>query len=295
MARKRAVRDRKVTPEEIRASLTIYPDTRFRVLKFILEGITLPLEVFLHSRIGERYLSVPKGLVGVAFFFLALLLTPFGPSLSVYLDPGQLGGISVLKTILYSLGNMAWRQSFEEFKSLVQKIFDPKFQQDVIDPIETAIVVFTLAFNFHLLWNFLSRHRTPPQLWHPRSSGEPWPVWNWLYRLGYRYNVRIDLVKQIGEPLFCFLLGTFLGNRDWTAPFGFAVPREWQFLIVMLKLGAFALLLRAYLENRNRKKLTLDRLGNEFDSEAFELQDELYVKEGRIEDFVEATRRTKGR
>ncbi len=289
MPRKRQDRDQTVTSKDIRESLSIYPDRKFNIFKFILESVTMTLEVFLHTKIGERYISVPKAIVGAAFMYLTIFLAIFGFSVSIHPDPTQIGGISLLKSFLESLFSFEWRKAFENLGKLITALWNPETRIDVLGPVHITVVVFSVLVNYHLLTNFLAKHSNPPRLWHPRSSGEPWPLWNWAYRFGYRYNMRIDLVKQGCEPLFCFLLGSILGNRDFTTKYlGFALPQEWQFLIAWLKIGAFALLLRAYLENRNRKKLTLDRLGNEFDGQAFELQDELYAKEPWIGEFVEA-------
>lgn len=278
-----------MTAKEIRESLCVYPGGKFKIPKFILESFSLSLEVFLHTRIGELYISPPKAVVSSIFIFLTLFLAIFGFSVSIHPDPTQIGGVSVFKCFVESVFTFEWREAWENLKHLVETLVNPETRIDVLGPVQILVVAFSVMVNVHFLINFLSKHRNPPRLWHPRSSGEPWPIWNFVYRIGHHYNMKVDLVKQFCEPLLCFMLGEFIKNRDLTESLiGFRLPDEWQFMVAWLKCGAFALLIRAYIENKNRKKLGLDRLANEFDAQAFELQDELYSEETSAGEFVEA-------
>jgi hypothetical protein len=262
-------------------------------MRFILESITLTQEVFLHTRIGELYISVPKAIAGSVFLFLTLLLAIFGFSISVHPDPTQIGGVSFLKSFIESVLSFEWQQSYENLRALITTLRNPETRADILWPIQLTVVTFSVFVNAHLLLNFLAKHSIPPRLWHPRSSGEPWKIWDPVYRLGHRYNMRVDLVKQFCEPIACYFIGSFLGSPALTNLLGFTLPDEWRFLVTWLKFGAFFLFLRAYLENRNRKKLTLDRLANEYDARAFELQDELYARESTGTEFVEAVGKRK--
>lgn len=270
-----------VSCREIRESLCVYPDSKFSIWRFLLEGITLSLEVFLHTRIGEVYLSIPKAIVGSVFIFLTLVLSAFGFSFSIHPDPTQIGGISLLKSFLESLFSFEWRSAYDNLVHLWISLWNPETRVDVLGPVQIMVVTFSVMVNVHLLVNFISKHRTPPRIWHPRSSGEPWFIWNPIYLLGYRFNVRVDIVKQLAEPIFCYMLAMALIEFD-------LLPKDWLFISAWLKVGAVLLLLRAYLENRNRKRLTLDRIANEYDSKAFSLQDQIFAKERLEDDFVEA-------
>lgn len=269
-----------VSAKEIRASLCVYPNSKFNVWKFLLESITMTLEVFLHTRIGEVYLSIPKAIVGSIFLFITLLLSLFGFSFSVHADPTQIGGISLFKSFLESALSFDWKGAWENLKDLSTHLWNPETREDILGPVQIVVISFSVMVNAHLLVNFISKHRTPPRVWHPRSSGEPWFIWNPVYYLGHRFNVRVDIVKQFGEPVFCYLLANFLVSNG-------ILPTEWLFISAWLKVGALFLLLRAYLENKQRNRLTLDRLANEYDADAFAMQDQIFAREQNAQDFVE--------
>ena len=113
-------------------------------------------------------------------------------------------------------------------------------------------------------WEIFIRNRqnNPPS---PRSSGEPYSVWNVFYYLFYKTNFQTDLVKQFCEPFLCFLVGVVVLVVFPSSP-------ARKFFSFWLISGSVALYLKAYLENCARKDLYLDRIGNEMDLEALRMQ-----------------------
>lgn len=268
----------------MRDSLCVYSNTRFSVWRFLLESACLTVEVFLHGWIGTRYLSIPKAIVGVAFIYFAAFLASFsGISVEFRLDPRHIGFVSFWESLLATWAQIGWSGWWSNLGDFFDNMQKPAWRESVWRAISLGVVLYSVAVNFHLVWNFINRHWTPPRLWHPRSSGEPWWfIWDSFYMLFHQFNVRIDVIKGILEPLLCYCLGLLLSDY---------LPGSYTYVGAWLRVAAVALVIRAYLENKERSRMVADVLGNEFDARAFELQDHLYSDQPRGRDFVE----TKGR
>lgn len=122
-------------------------------------------------------------------------------------------------------------------------------------------VYFAVA-QWRMLQIFLNNRLNVPT--HNRSSGEPYALWNGCYRIFCAMNFQGDLVKQVCEPLFCLLVAGVIS--------ALTEHEEFRFLYIWLTLGALALFIKAWHENRARKKLHLDRIANEMDLAAVRMQ-----------------------
>ena len=110
-----------------------------------------------------------------------------------------------------------------------------------------------------------NRFNTPP---HPKSSGETYKLWNSFYVVTNKLNFHTDLVKQVFEPVVCSLFGLLFY-------FLYDINTAYGFIAFWLLSSTICLFLKAYIENRGRKALYLDRVGGDMDLEALRMQQRL--------------------
>ena len=318
-------------------SLRQYPAKKERIFGYILRSYTITLEVFLHRKFGERYLSWFRAVLGFLFLYLlAHLIAPwywqktdyaikpgfslygkqsdnnksfldsltgnskFQPSFSFFqyapevsenewslvplhmrtkeslekynetlsnLSSGQISTFQLPSSQLriYKL-HCEWREAFSVL-GIVFKI--PIFADIEADGVQLLAMILFIYISFaewRLLEIFLgNRLNSPPS---PRSSGEPFEFWDIFYLGFHKARFQVDLVKQVCEPLLCFLFGGLVIIL-------FPSSAALRVIAIWLFTGSFALFLKAYIENRARKNLYLDRIGNEMDLEGLRMQQRL--------------------
>jgi hypothetical protein len=266
---------RNLTPAEVRDSLRYYADPDqgevkgliVFLLNFLLRSFCLTLEVFLHGKIGSRYLTVPKALVGWLFPWICFLLAGFGFGFMPGLHVDSPGLLDFWRPLLDAIGDYVNGGGFERgwthMKTTVAALLNPDTRVTVAGPVGIAVTIYSIIFNMRLVEAFVRNRVAEPA--HPNSSGDPWFVWNPIYILFHRLNFRIDVVKQFGEPALCLFTGLEVYRH---------ASAEWHFVGVWLILGALFMLVRMYLENRRRSKLFYDRVANEMNARAFTLQEQ---------------------
>ncbi len=313
------------TAETIRRALGIYTDPdaplfrgqgfAFTVIQFLLRSACLSLEVFLRSRFGKRYLTIPKLIVSSFFPALCLFLANFDSDFKVGFSLIQPGFVELIQPNVERLSDSISKEIdslqselkqpqaelpapltrqelekalleaqesaprkgesehppsiFRRSVNFLKALADPASREHLLAGFSVFLAVFGLVANLKLTGVYLNRilsgslgFREAP----PHSSGEPWLFFNPLYRLAQRFNAKTDMVKQFAEPLLCYLLGAALQNE---------LSPAYSFISTWLKLGAFLVFVRMYLENRNREKLHLDGLSNKLNAEAIQLQNSL--------------------
>lgn len=269
-----------VTAEDVRTSLRVYPTVKNSILGTMLRSYCLTLEVFIHRRLGERYITWPRILIG----FLCLYIVGHAGvewNLKTYywIDKPDFYNVFTGETGL---------QTFPLFKYPNFQRTDVKlFGLEIPIPVFTnttfeGVSIFALVLSVYLAlaeWRLLeifvfNRLGVPM---HNRSSGEPYAFWDSVYLISHKFNFQIDLVKQVCEPAICGLLGLFFLFAKRSDAFTSSIPKNICVLFsVWLLTGAVALFLKAWLENQLRRQYFLDRVSNEFDMEGSRLQQRFF-------------------
>lgn len=238
--------------ENIRASLRQYPAKKTNIFLYCFQAYAITLEVFIHREFGEQYLSWLKCFVGFVFlYFLAVVTPPY------HLEHN---------TPTFPLHLVSW---------LPIDIPIPLVQAKRVSGLNIIPVFLIICYAFaqsRLAEIFLfNRFNSPP---HPKSSGEPYFLWDSAYELFERLNFRIDLVKQACEPALCFFAGLVALAVSFASTERGLIP-ETLFIAAWLMSASVALFIKAYFENRSRKSLYLDRIGGDMNLEAMRLQQRL--------------------
>jgi hypothetical protein len=272
--------------DDIRASLSVYPAKKEGILLHILRSVCLTLEVFLHRRIGERYLTWPHMAMGLIFiFFVGHYALKWDLRDHYLIDFGSVSIPSLWGDTLYEQPLKAGLIKYPQFTArevdrvLGIPIYFFTVAKDDFQGVPLLLVA-SLLYLSTAKWRvlevfFLNRLNVST---HNRSSGEPYRIWDTVYLLGHKTNFQIDLVKQWCEPSFCLLLA--IAIRATT-------PTEFHFISVWLTVGSVALIFKSWLENRQRKQLFLDRVANEFDLEGVRIQ-QRFQSEGANQTFSDA-------
>ena len=261
---------------DVRLAFRVYndPDDRKGWWYFIVRSIALTQEVFLHNQIGQRYISVPKGICGLIFLYLCRLWSDLNagipPELSLDpFHPGFLQGVLQVITSLFrglAAAIWDWKVTLAHLSGAWESIMASSSHGiDSGEALPLLTQSYGLVFNLRLVEIFVYNRLNI--LRHPHSSGEPHFFWTPLYWLTGVLRLRIDIVKQFGEPLLCWFLGAWIrSHQDW---------EEFKFVATWLQLGSVFLALRVYLENRAKSKLFQDQIANQLNSEALQAQQKL--------------------
>jgi hypothetical protein len=189
----------------------------------LLRMFTLSVEVFLRRQFGERYLTISAILLGAWTFQLIAWLWNFAPS-----------SLIPVYSLAFGFGSFGPSGGREP--------------QAIFDLIGFCVVIYYMAAIWHLIAIFL-RNREG-LLWHSRSSGLSWPIWNWVNALGRKFHFQQDLVKMYMEPALCIAASG--GMEKYTG--------QKTFLSAWLFLAGVALLLKGQVEWSERRKMLLDQL-----------------------------------
>ncbi len=248
--------------ENIRTSLRQYPARKIhallRIPLYVLQCYALTIEVFLHREFGERYLSWIKVLIGFAMLYMLGIVAPPYNWKPVRIADLPIQYLSTLLNLLNLLG-------ITHDASIKIPTFNAH-EVDGVDIFPLLLLIYYAFAQWRLIEIFFhNRFNTPP---HPKSSGETYNIWNSFYITANKLNFHTDLVKQIFEPTICFLFGLLFCGL-------YSINKAFGFIAFWLLSGTMCLFLKAYIENRGRKALYLDRIGSDMDLEAFRMQQRL--------------------
>ena len=194
----------------------------YHIALLFLRMFTLSVEVFLRRQFGERYLTFMGILLGAWTFQIVAALWNFRPS-----------SLIPIYTLGFSFATPRLPQQEPEM---------------VFDLVGFCVVIYYMAAVWHLIAIFM-RNREG-RLWHTRSSGLSWPIWNWVHLISKRLNFHQDFVKMYIEPALC--IGASYGLERYSGHRNF--PSTWLFI------AGIALLIKGQVEYSERKKLLLDQL-----------------------------------
>ena len=261
-------KDEAVLIENIRTSLRQYPAKKQNIFVKLLICYAITVEIFFHDEFGERYLSWFRCIVGFGFLYLLAHLLPpwdFTSPEAYYYDFPQFFKALHLPPILH--------------------IPVPVFTHKEVGGVAVVPYIFTLyvtACSLRLGQIFYYNRIDAPA--HPRSSGEPYSFWNDAYIFFHKLKFQTDLVKQVWEPSVCFFLG-FVSLGIGYAPH--ADSRGLIFVGYWLLSGSIALFLKALLENKGKKSLYLDRIGNDMDLDALRMEQQFLQSKETLGGFTE--------
>lgn len=229
----------------------------------LLKSFALTLEVFLHHTLGERYLTWPRMLLGLlAIWFMAHVGLPWDWA---HADAGFM-------SIWYP--HVTFMQVGRVLGIEWSLPFFTRTEFEGVSVIAVLLSLYVAAAEAQMLLVFMLNRFAIDT--HNRSSGEAYGMWDGFYIFFDSANFRGDLVKQICEPILCFVAGICV----------FILPREFRGVAMWLMLGSLALFFKAWLENRARKKQFLDKAANRMDMAAIREQRGDGSQE-EIEDFAE--------
>lgn len=246
-----------------------YPVRSNNILRWLLEAFCLPLEVFLHNRMGIQYFHLPKAFIGFLFPFICMLLINFGISLHISILPWNLGFVRVYPVLTLPASWQEFWQDFLRTYDALTAVINNSGWGSSADLTACALLLYAIAANCRWIEQFW-RERVRDVV-HPRSSGNPYAIWNPVYWLMHKLNFQSDMVKLICEPLLCIGLAQ-LFNRwlETSTTLSEGEKVSLQFVAVWFGLGGMLLMLKAFFENRSRYVAEYERQAADQDAKAFE-------------------------
>ena len=228
---------------EIRSAFRLHPARKEPLWMKALSSFTLTLEAFLHTHIGVRALSPFRIAFGALLLYIYALVASGG------LDWQPMGNVAVAP--------------LQAVRGMFEAVFGPAALSTLFGSsiVALAIWVFVGVALVHRLHIFLNDRQGKPA-WHSRCSGEPFIVWDLLYLLQRKLRFRADLVRIVGEPMLCIIIGSVIGRM--------LEGTGYLFLSRWLIHGGIALALKSYLEFRAAEQVLRDQSDNRHDMASFQ-------------------------
>jgi hypothetical protein len=267
---------------EVRLAFRVYsdPDDRKGWWFFLLRCCSLTHEVFLHNQLGQRFITLPKAIIGMGFFFLCRIIAGYKIPFDFSIDftvPGvfkfilETGAQLMSDVIRLIQHHEQTKADFLDAMAGIQATFRQGADGGLKsgDPLPLAIAVYGAMVNLRLLEIFVYNRLNI--LKHPHSSGEPQVVWTPFYWIAGVFRLRIDVVKQACEPVLCILAGAYILDRESL--------KDWHMFGTWLQLGAVCVGIRVYLENKTKNALYQEQIANQLNAASLQAQQKLLSSE----------------